>query len=135
MIENSSTKYLDEILLDDKGLVSRDVMDSVKGYCGLFGFVLSICNNPALSDDQKSRLILNILDASMKFMTRRYEFNLELYRKHVSENLQKGQLFKTLSEIPAKMQEDYEMGLEEARQYLLIEIRDILKILNIELNI
>lgn len=131
----SSTKYLDEFLLDDKGQITKDVMDTIKDYCGLFAFVLSICNDTGLSDQAKAALIKNIIESSLKFMDKRYMANLDLYKKRVTENLKVGRLFEALSEIPAKMQEDYEMGIEEARHFIYTEIRDILKILKIDLEI
>lgn len=135
MSKLSSTEYLDQVLLDDVGLITRDVMDTVKGYCGIFAFVLSICNNDDMTDAKKSKMISNIITSSLSFMQRRYEANLDLYRRQVSENLEHGQLFKSLSEIPAKMQEDYELGIKEAEKFLLTEIRDILKIINKDLDI
>ncbi len=131
----SSTKYLDEFLLDDKGQITKDVMDTIKDYCGLFAFVLSICNDVALSDQAKVALIKNIIESSLKFMDKRYTANLNLYKKQVTENLKAGKLFEALSEIPAKMQEDYEMGIEEARHFIYTEVRDILKILKLDLEI
>ena len=132
---NSSTKYLDNLLLDDRGKVTKEVMDTIKGYCGLFGFVLSVCNNTHLDDSEKAKLILNILESSLIFMTKRYEINLELYNKHVTDNLQTGKLFESLSVLPAQMREDFELGLNEAHEFLLTEVRDILKILEIDLDI
>jgi len=131
----SSTKYLDELLLDNKGQVTKDVMDTVKGYCGLFAFILSICNNDALSDKGKAALVGNIIEASLKFMAKRYTANLNLYKKQVTNNLKSGKLFEALSEIPAKMQEDYEMGIEDARHFIYVEVRDILRILQVDLDI
>jgi len=131
----SSTKYLDEFLLDDRGKITKDVMDTIKDYCGLFAFVMSICNDQILSDQAKADLIRNIVESSLKFMSKRYLTNLNLYNKQVTDNLKTGKLFEALSEIPAKMQEDYEMGIEEARHFIYTEVRDILKILKINLEI
>lgn len=96
---------------------------------------MSICNDLALSDLEKSALIRNIIESSLKFMDKRYTANLTLYKKQVTDNLKAGKLFEALSEIPAKMQEDYEMGIEEARHFIYTEVRDILKILNSNLEI
>lgn len=131
----SSTEYLDELLLSDIGLITRDTMDTVKGYCGTFAFVMSICNNDNLTDEKKVKLIDSIISSSILFMEKRYKANLDIYRKHASENLKQGKLFEALSEIPAKMQEDYEVGLRDAKSFLLTEVRDILKILNEDLDI
>jgi hypothetical protein len=68
-------------------------------------------------------------------MDKRYTANLDLYKKQVTENLKAGKLFEALSEIPAKMQEDYEMGIEGARHFIYTEVRDILKILKSDLEI
>lgn len=135
MSKASSTKYLDELMLDGKGLVTRDVLADTKGYCGLFAFILSICSLEHVTDEQKVKLINNVLDSAMKFMTRKYEANLTLYNRQASENLEAGKIFKTLSEMPAQMREDFEMGIEEARHFLRMEAKDILKILKIDLDI
>lgn len=134
-MSNSSTKYLDELMLDDKGLITKEVMADVKGYCGLFAFVLGISTMDHLSDREKSRLINNVLDSAMTFMTRKYEANLTLYTRHASENLESGKLFKSLAELPAKMREDYEIGIKEASKFLKVEARDILSILKKDLDI
>jgi len=131
----SSTKYLDKLILDEKGLITKEVMSDVKGYCGLFAFILSISSIEFLSKTEKARLINNVLDSAMMFMTRKYEANLTLYNRQVSENLESGQLFKTLSELPAKMREDFESGIDEARHFLSVEARDILLTLKIDLKI
>jgi hypothetical protein len=131
----SNTKYLDDFLLDDKGCITKEVMDAVKDYCGLFAFISSICNNESLSPQGKSKLIRNIIEASLKFMAKRYTANLNLYKKQVTNNLKSGKLFEALSEIPAKMQEDYEMGIEDARHFIYVEVRDILRILQVDLDI
>jgi len=132
---SSSTKYLDDFLLDGKGQITKDVMDTIKDYCGLFAFIMTICNDTELSEQAKVALIRNIIESSLKFMDRRYAANLNLYKKQVTENLKSGKLFEALSEIPAKMQEDYEMGIEGARNFIYTEVRDILKILKIDLEI
>lgn len=132
---NSSTKYLDKLMLDEKGLVTKEVMNDVKGYCGLFAFTLSICNTPNITDDEKVRLINNVLDSAMVFMARKYEANLTLYNRQASENLESGKLFKSLAELPAKMREDFEMGIEEAKRFLRVEVRDILSILKVDFDI
>jgi len=131
----SSTKYLDEFMLDDKGQVTKDVMDTIKDYCGLFAFVMTICGHDEFSNHEKKALINNIIESSLKFMGRRYQANLSLYKKQVTANLQAGKLFETLSEIPAKMQEDYEIGIEDARHFLFAEVQDILKILKTDLEL
>lgn len=134
-MNKSSTEFLDKLMLDGTGLVTKEVMNDVKGYCGLFGFVLSVCNTPKISDAEKARLINNVIDSAMKFMIKKYEANLALYNRQAVQNLESGKLFKTLSEMPAKMREDYEAGIAEARKFLKIEIRDILEIMKIDLEI
>jgi len=134
-MSDSSTKYLDRLVLDAKGLVTKEVMTDVKGYCGLFAFILSICNTPNITDAEKIRLINNVLDSAMIFMTRKYEANLTLYTREASENLESGKLFKSLSELPAKMREDFEMGIAEAKHFLRVEARDILSILKVDFDI
>ena len=133
-MSDSSTKYLDQLILDSKGLVVRETMNEIKCYCGLFAFVLSVCSMD-ITDDSKAKLINNILDSSMKFMYRKYEANLDIYTKHASENLESGKLFESLSLLPAKMREDFEMGLAEAKHFLKTEILDILTILQIDLKL
>ena len=134
-MNKSSTEYLDELVLDDKSLIIRDSIESIKNYCGLFGFVLGVSNDDALDDRQKAELIKNIIKASIEFLRKKYEANLEIYNRQACENLETGKLFKSLSELPAKMREDFEAGLSEAEEFMYIEIRDILKILNMNLDI
>jgi len=134
-MSKSSTEYLDKLILDDKGLIIKDSVESIKGYCGLFAFVLSICGNENLTDKDKISLINNIIEASLGFMRKKYEANLDIYNRQASENLESGNLFKSLSQLPAKMREDFEVGLEETRDLLYTEIRDILKILKIDLDL
>ncbi len=131
----SSTQYLDDLLLDQRALVTREVMDSIKGYCGLFSFVHAICRDDLMSDDDKVSLIDNIIVSSLTILRKKYEANIELYKKQVSENPKAGKLFESLSVLPAKMTEDFELGLEDAYDFLYIEIRDMLKIINVDLDI
>lgn len=130
----SSTEYLDKVIMNDKGMIVKDVMDSIKLYCGLFGFISSVCNAD-LSKEVKERLITNIIESSLAFMTKKYEANLQMYTSQISKSVEKGNKFNALSIKPAKMREDFEMGLEEAKKYLYIETRDILKILNSDLEV
>jgi len=134
-MSNSSTKYLDMMVLDEKGEVVKDVMESIKGYCGFFAFILSVGDRESISNEEKSHLIKQIIESSLLFMSKKYETNLKLYHQHVTENLDSGNKFEKLSLTPAKMREDFEMGLEEARRYLYIEARDIIKILKLDLEI
>jgi len=134
-MNKSSTEHLDNIILDEVSLVVRDSLEGIKDYCGLFAFVLSICNNDELDEQGKINLIRNIVDASISFMRKKYEVNLAIYNSKAAENLEKGKLFESLSLLPAKMRDDFEAGLEETRKYLFIEIRDILSILNINLEL
>lgn len=131
----SSTEYLDKLMLDEKGLIVKEVMADVKGYCGLFAFILSITSMNHLTDREKAGLINNVLDSAMTFMTRKYEANLTLYTRQASENLESGKLFKSLAELPAKMREDFEMGIDEAKHFIRVEAKDILTILKSDLEI
>ncbi len=131
---NSSTEYLDDVLLDSKGLVVRDVMEAFKGYCGLFSFVLSISQMDNLSGKDKLRLIKKLLDTSMLFMVRKYKANLDIYNQRIQEKPKPGKRFNDSVIVPLKLQEDYELGIEEAKQLLYVEIEDIFKILNINLG-
>jgi len=131
----SSTKYLDALILDRQGEVTKDTMDSLKGYCGLFAFVHAICRDDTLNYKAKVKLINNVIDASLNFLRKKYEVDIELYNKQVTENLKTGKLFESLSVLPAKMREDFELGLEDARDFMYIEIKDILRILNIDLDL
>jgi hypothetical protein len=131
----SSTKYLDALILDQQGMVTKDVMDSLKGYCGLFSFIHVICRDNMLDNKAKIKLIDNVINSSLSFLRRKYEADIDLYNKQVTENLKTGKLFESLSVMPAKMREDFELGLEDARNFMYIEIKDILKILNIKLDI
>lgn len=131
----SSTDYLDMMVLDEKGEIVKDIMDSIKGYCGFFAFISSICNNSSLDDLQKTKLIANVIESSLMYMEKKYKANLDLYNTFISDNLMEGNKFEQLALTPVKMREDYEAGLIEARKYLYIEAKDILKILNIDLNI
>ena len=131
----SSTKYLDAVILDQQGKVTKDTMDAIKGYCGLFAFIHIICKDDDLNDKAKVRLINNVIDASLSFLYKKYETDIELYNKQVLENLKAGKLFESLSVMPAKMREDFELGLKEAKDFMYIEIRDILHILDINLDL
>lgn len=130
----SSTEYLDDMLLDSKGLVVRDVMEAFKGYSGLFAFVLSISQMDNLSGKDKLRLIKKLLDTSMLFMIRKYKANLEIYNQGIEEKPEPGKRFNDSVIVPLKLQEDYELGIEEAKRLLYVEIEDIFKILNINLD-
>jgi hypothetical protein len=131
----SSTKYLDEIIMDERGEIIRDIMENIKGYCGLFGFIAGICNTPSISKEKKASIITGIIESSLKFMRKKYETNLKMYEVYATENLEEGNKFEQLSVTPAKMREDFEAGIDSARKYLYIETRDILKILDMDLEI
>lgn len=133
-MSESSTKYLDQMILDSRGLITREAMNEIKNYCGLFAFVLSICSME-ITDEGKVRLINSIIDSSIKFMYKKHEANLDIYNRQVSENLEAGKLFESLSSLPAKMREDFEIGIATAKTFLRAEITDILSILNIDLKI
>ncbi len=134
MLGMSSTEYLDQLILDSKGLIVKETMDGIKGYCGLFAFVLSILSLDQ-PDDVKVKLINNIINSTIKFTRKKYEANLEIYNNHVSENLEAGKLFHALSVLPAKLREDFEAGLIDAENFLRIEIEDIFVILQSDLKL
>lgn len=122
----SSTKYLDEHLIDGTGLVVRDTIDIFKGNCGLFALVFSIYSNRELSTDKKERLINALLSSTFELMELKYKFNLELYEQQALANMEDGNKFELLSEIPAQIVEDYEAGLKEAKTLLVKEIDGII---------
>ena len=43
-MNNNSTKYLDDAVLDAAGIITKEVIDSFKSYCGLFSLVYCIYN-------------------------------------------------------------------------------------------
>jgi len=134
-MNNSSTTYLDDLFLDQQGLVTREVMDSIKEYCGLFSFVHGVCRDDLITEANKVKLINSVIDAALTIQYKKHKANVELYKQQVSENIKTGKLFQSLAVLPAKMTEDFEIGLDNAKEYLYEEIRDILKILNIQLDL
>lgn len=131
----SSTKYIDKTFLDEKGLIVRESLDSIKNYCGLFAFVYGICRDEALSDEQRVKLINNIIKVTLDVTKKKYKLNLKIYNQMASENLEPGKVFSSLVDTPAKMQEAYEAGIKEVRKYLYMEIYDIISVLGIELDL
>lgn len=126
-MSNSSTKYLDDHLIDGTGRVVRDTMEIFKINCGLFALIFSLYSNKDLSDDKKERIVNALLDSTFDLMELKYKFNLELYEKYALENLEGGNKFELLSKIPAQLMEDYEAGLKEARVLLVKEIDNIVE--------
>lgn len=124
---NSSTKYLDDHLIDGPGHVVKDTMEIFKTNCGLFALVFSVYSNKDLSVSKKERIVNALLDSTFDLMQLKYKFNLELYEKYALENLGDGDKFELLSKIPAQLEEDYETGLKEARVLLVQEIDNIIE--------
>jgi hypothetical protein len=122
---NSSTKYLDDYLIDDVGHIVKDTIDIFKGNCGLFSLVFSVYSNKDLSVSKKERLINALLSSTFELMGLKYKLNLEMYEKYALEHMEYGNKFELLSMIPAQIKEDYEAGLKEARELLVKEIEGI----------
>lgn len=131
----SSTEYIDKKLLDEKGLIIRESLDSIKNYCGLFAFVYGICRDDDLDDDQKIKLINNVIKVTLDVTRKKYKLNLKIYNQQAFENLEPGKAFTSLVDTPAKMQEAYEAGMKEVKTYLYMEIYDIMTVLGIELDL
>ena len=122
----SSTKYLDDHLIDGPGHVVKDTMEIFKSNCGIFGLIFSVYSNRELSTDKKERLINALLSSTFELMELKYKFNLELYEQQALANMEDGNKFELLSEIPAQIVEDYEAGLKEAKTLLVKEIDGII---------
>lgn len=126
---NESTKYLDNAVLDNAGKITKEVVESFKSYCGLFSLVFSIYNTK-MPDDKKDKLLKAIVNSTLEFMEKRYQVNLNLYLAQATSEVEKGRFFEVFSAIPARMQEDYERGLEDARELILMEIDGIVRIIH-----
>jgi hypothetical protein len=50
-----------------------------------------------------------------------------MYERHALSNVEDGNKFELLSEIPAQIVEDYEAGLKEAKTLLIKEIEGIVE--------
>lgn len=125
---NSSTKYLDDYLIDGQGEVVKDTIDVFKSNCGFFSLVFSVYSNKDLSVSKKERLINALLSSTFELMELKYKLNLEMYEKYALEHIDDiddGNKFELLSMIPAQLKEDYEAGLKEARELLVKEIESI----------
>lgn len=127
MSDGDSTKYLNDTFLDGKGLVIKDVLDVFKTNCGLFALLFSIYSNKDISNSKKEHLVKAMLKSTMEFMEYKYQVNLDLYERYALDNLEKGKKFEALAEVPAKLVEDYELGLKEANEILMLEIDNIIK--------
>jgi hypothetical protein len=126
---NNTTEFLDSALLDDAGMITKEVLESFKAYCGLFSLVFGIYNTD-MPDDKKNTLLKAIVNSTLEFMEKRYRINLDLYLAQAAKDAEKGALFETFSVIPARMQEDYERGIEDARELISIEIDGIVRIIH-----
>lgn len=124
-----STKYLDQAVLDEAGIITKEVIESFKSYCGLFSLVFSIYNTN-MPDAKKDKLLKAIVNSTLEFMEKRYQININFYLAQAADNVEKGKLFETLSAIPARMQDDCDRGLEDARELISMEIEGIVKIIN-----
>jgi len=131
---NSSTKYLDEHLIDGVGHVTKDTIDIFKSNCGLFGLVFSVYSNKELSVSKKECLINALLSSTFELMELKYKLNLEMYEKYALENIEDGKKFELLSVIPAQIKEDYEAGLKEAKELIVKEIEGIVDSISVLFN-
>ena len=110
-------------------------MSAAREYCGFFGFLHSIVLDDRLDNREKAILINQTIEVFFRFMTKKYEVDLSLYKEYAVENLEKGRAFEALSVMPAKMIEDFSAGLLDAKKFLYMEIRDILAILKSDIEI
>ena len=65
-----STKYLDQAVLDEAGIITKEVIESFKSYCGLFSLVFSIYNTN-MPDAKKDKLLKAIVTSTLEFMEKR----------------------------------------------------------------
>lgn len=133
-MSKSSTKHLDAAYLDDKAAVVMDTIKEIKSYCGLFAFVASICMYFE-DDDVKKGRIRFILKASLEFMKKKYEANINVYLSNISKHDNTGMVYSRFMKEPVKMRNDFESGLIEAEKMLRSEINDILLILGEDFRI
>jgi hypothetical protein len=133
-MSKSSTKHLDAAYLDDKAAVIRDTIKEIKSYCGLFAFVASICMYFEDDDVKKGRINF-ILKASMEFMKKKYEANINVYLSNISNIDNTGMVYNRFIKEPDKMRNDFEYGLVDAEEILRNEINDILLILGEDFRI
>lgn len=131
----SSTKYLDFLVMDERGKIVKETMSAAREYCGFFGFLHSIVLDDRLDNREKANLINQTIEVFFRFMTKKYEVDLSLYKEYAVENLEKGRAFEALSVMPAKMIEDFSAGLLDAKKFLYMEVRDILAILKSDIEI
>lgn len=128
-MSSGSTKYLDDALLDEAGVITKEVLESFKSYCGLFALIFSIYNTN-MPDSKKDTLLKAIVNSTLEFMEKRYQVNLSFYLAQASKDVEKGKLFETFSAVPARMQEEYERGLEDARELISMEIEGMVRIIH-----
>lgn len=127
-MSNDTTKFLDKALLDGAGMITKEVIESFKLYGGLFALIFSIYNTN-IPDSKKDTLLKAIVNSTLEFMEKRYQVNLSFYLAQASKDVEKGKLFETLSAVPARMQEEYERGLEDARELIAMEIDGIVRVI------
>jgi IMP cyclohydrolase len=133
-MSKSSTKHLDDAYLDDRAAVIRDTIKEIKSYCGLFAFVASICMYYEDDEVKKGRIDF-ILKASMEFMKKKYEANINVYLNNVSKKDNTGMVFSRFIKEPYNMRNTFEFGLVDAEEILRNEINDILLILGEDFRI
>jgi len=131
----SNTKYLDFMVLDERGKIIKETMAAAREYCGFFGFIHGIVLDDRLDNKEKADLINQTIEVFFRFMTKKYEVDLSLYKEYAVENLEKGRTFEALSVMPAKMIEDFSAGLLDAKKFLYMEVRDILVVLKSDIEI
>jgi len=133
-MSKSSTKHLDAAYIDDRAAVVMDTIKEIKNYCGLFAFVASVCMYFEDDDIKKGRIKF-ILKASLEFMKKKYEANINVYLSNVSKKDNTGMVYNRFMKEPVKMRDDFESGLIEAEKMLKSEINDILLILGEDFRI
>lgn len=129
----NTTSYLDNVLLDDAGKITKEVLDAFKSYCGLFALVFSIYNTD-MSDDKKDKLLKAIVTSTLEFMEKRYQINLNLYLAQAADEAESGKLFEAFSTVPATMEENYRRGLDDARELISMEVEGIVRVIHEYLN-
>jgi len=128
-MSNKTTKYLDDAFLDDAGVITKEVIESFKSYCGLFALIFSIYNT-RMSEEKKDTLLKAIVTSTLEFMEKKYQINLNLYLTQAATTAEKGRLFEVFSAIPTTMEENYKRGLEDARELIHMEIDGIVRIIH-----
>lgn len=128
-MSNNTTKYLDDAFLDAAGVITKEVIESFKNYCGLFSLIFSIYNT-RMPEDKKDKLLKAIVNSTLEFMEKRYQINLDLYLAQAATTAENGRLFEALLAVPVNMRENYERGLLDAKELIHMEIDGIIKVIH-----